>query len=143
MVALAIGNAPAVVAHQQRHFGRASRQDDLDPPGLGVPDHVGQRLLQDAEGCRRSLGIQGAFLHVAAEGAANVCSPLEFLELPLDGRFQSKVVQDARPQFGRYLAHRLDRGINQPGHRPRFVQEWFLTRVQMPLKPGQVHFQSG
>ncbi|EEF26108.1 conserved hypothetical protein, partial [Ricinus communis] len=92
--------ADAVVGHAQRQAPPVQRQRDVDPAGLCVAAHIGQRLLHTAEQhrgqCARHGGARALLRQLQRAGQAAALAELR--RLPLQRGLQAKV-QHRRPQF--------------------------------------------
>jgi hypothetical protein len=91
--------AEAVVFDDQPHEGRLALDDDADVPGPGVPDGVGQRLLEDAVQGRLHRRRQAVLGQAGGVEVNN--DPVRLLvlfDVAGQGRGQAQVVQGAGAQ---------------------------------------------
>jgi hypothetical protein len=117
-----VAHAAPVVAHIERDRRASDGEPDLRLRGLCVPRDVGERLLKHAEESRRSLGVEAGRRAGASEPALDAGACGEVLDLPLEGRQESEIVQDLRAEIGGDSSDARDHVIDHrdgPEHRFR------------------------
>ena len=65
--------------------------------GIGVADHIRQRLLKNAEESRVDIRLQGQFAYFGENVAFDSGARLEFIRLPLQRCRQPQVIQNTGP----------------------------------------------
>src|SRR5258708_4277338 len=138
------GDAAAVVFDDEEHAPLLLAGADDHPGGTGVPHDVGERLLEDAEEGRVQVGIERGIVpqragHVALDAGA----ALEFVGLPFERGDEPQIIENAGAQLRRDPAHRLDGGVNVPGHGLDLVVERPLADGLPAREPREVQFQAG
>jgi len=108
--------APAVVLDLHPERVSAKVEPDLHRVGVRVSDDVGERLLEDAEECRRHLGIDLAVAAPHVDRTRNAGAYFEVADCPLGGRCEPEAVENIGPEAGADPVADLDGRVGDGDH---------------------------
>ena len=128
---------PAVIAYLQEHSGVTDRDADVDRAGLGMPQHIGERLLQRSK--QGQLGLPRKWRKGCRRGESDL-DPASLAEIGHQRpqrREQPEVVEERRSQVIGDAPNASDSRIDQPQD---LIQAVRALGLHLITQQAKLHF---